>query len=164
MAESRKHKILKQTALRWMQGRGCVAFACEISMSIIGIVDVYGVKSCGDIYVAEAKASRADLKNDFIPHGIHGLPKITRFEYNHAYDFVYYILGHGIDYSELPGFIGILSESGGVLRRASRRPRVHTDAQYLQSFVKIAKACSWRAYGHVIRGESEQLEFALMED
>lgn len=161
MAESYKHKQLKQVALRWLQGTGCVAFACEISFPFM-IVDACGVKSNGDVYVVESKISNSDFKSDFKPHGFNQMSKIQHFEMGRSIDFIYYIVGDNVDISMLPRFIGLLDESGRVKRNARRQLRVKTDKTKLDTFTKIAKACSWRAYGHVIRHEQEQLEFSLI--
>lgn len=163
MAESHKHRLLKQVALRWVRGVGCCAFACEVSFVYIGVVDVMGLKERGDVYVIEAKISNADFRNDFKPRGIYELPKVERFGLSRQIDFVYYIVAHDVDTAELPEFIGILNEAGVVKRRAKRQNRDQTGRTLLDSFVKIAKALSWRKYGHVINHEQEQMEFSLME-
>jgi hypothetical protein len=165
MAESIKHKQLKQIALRWIQQTGCVAFACEVSLHPLGTVDVYGVKAKGDVYIVEAKAFQSDLNADLRPkirYGFRDLSKMDRIEITRTVDFIYYIISDGLDISNLPEFIGILSESGRIRRNAKRRPRQQTDKTKMDAFVKVAKACSWRAYGHVIRHEQEQLEFSIM--
>jgi hypothetical protein len=173
MAESHKHKLLKQVAMRWLQSTGCVAFAFEVSFYSIGIVDVMGLKECGDTYIVEAKASYGDLKNDMREHGYRyryggkysKLSKVDKIERSTQMDFVYYIVADGIDISELPVFIGILNEAGAVKRRAKRRRQeAKNDRDKLASFVKIAKALSWRKYGYVINHEQEQVEFSLMND
>lgn len=161
MAESHKHKLLKQVGMRWAQSVGCVAFAFEVSYSFIGIVDVMGVKTNGDVYVIEAKISASDFRSDF-KEKRYRMPKIERFEKSSKVDFVYYIVADGIDTGCLPAFIGILNEHGRVIRRAKRRDRVRTDKTKLDSFLLIAKALSWRKYGYVILHEQEQLEFSLM--
>lgn len=164
VAEGRKHRILKQVAMRWVQGTGCVAWAFEVSMLFVGIVDVYGIKANGDVYIVEAKASQADFKNDLVPHGFNHLSKTARLEHSTRFDFVYYIVADGVDPTGLPAFVGLLNEMGRVKRNASRRPRAHNLESRLDSFSKIARACSWRAYGHIIRGESEQMNFSLFDE
>jgi hypothetical protein len=169
MPESHKHKLLKQIGMRWLQGTGCVAFAFEVSFYGIGIVDVMGLKETGDVYVVEAKTSRSDLANDFHEYAYaygfkHSkLSKIGKYESSSQVDFVYYIVADGVDTSQLPAFIGILTEAGVVARRAKRRLRAKTEKKKLDSFIKIAKALSWRKYGYVINHEQEQLEFSLLE-
>ena len=166
MAEGRAHKTLKQVALRWVRGVGCVAFACEISWGQIGIVDVAGIKDNGDVYVIEAKASNSDMRSDAKPHRIRYYrkmeSKLDRIERSCRIDFVYYIVADGVDTDCLPTFIGILDQNGRVRRNAKRRDQPHGDAQKLRDFSKFARACSWRAYGHVINHEQEQTEFSFI--
>lgn len=169
MAESKKHRILKHIAMRWLQGTGCVAWAFEVSFPFIGIVDVMGLKESGDVYIVEAKVSRSDLRSDMreYAYGYGGkyskLSKLGKYEASSKVDFIYYIVADGIDTSVLPTFVGLLDESGRVKRRAQRRRTGHSDGDKLASFVKISKALAWRKYGHVIKHEVEQLEYCLME-
>ncbi len=166
MAESRKHRLLKQVALRWLQGAGCCAFACEVRYDFIGIVDVMGLKQNGDVYVIEAKASSGDMRRDAREYAGYGgkysrLSKLDKYQTSRKVDFIYYIVADGVNTVELPTFIGVLSEAGVVVRRAKRRVRAKTEKARLDSFIKIAKALSWRKYGHVINHEQEQLEFSI---
>lgn len=168
MAESIEHKKLKQVAMRWLQKTGCVAWAFEVSFSHIGIVDVMGLKKDGNIYIVEAKRSNSDLKNDFKEYGRryrlkYSRPsKIDNFRITKQIDFLYYICADCVDTSALPAFIGILSESGNIKRRATRlRPNIKSDKDKYAAFMKIAKALSWRKYKHVIYGGKEQLEFDI---
>jgi len=169
MAESHKHLLLKQVAMRWLQSTGCVAWVFEVSFYDIGIVDVCGLKKGGDVYVVEAKISNSDLKNDFKGTGRrHGfkyskLSKIYKYEVSKQVDFIYYITADGVDTSDLPTFIGLLDESGRIKRRAGRRrPKEKSDKEVMQSFRRVAKALSWRKYKHVINHEQEQIEFSLI--
>jgi len=156
MAESHKHLLLKQVAMRWLQSTGCVAWVFEVSFYDIGIVDVCGLKKGGDTYVIEAKVSTSDLRNDF-------KSKIYKYERSKQIDFIYYIVADGVDTSNLPMFIGLLNESGKVTRKASRRrPKQKSDKEVMQSFRRVAKALSWRKYKHVINHEQEQIEFSLI--
>lgn len=159
--ESREHRLLKQVALRWLQQTGCVAFACEVSFDFIGIVDAAGIKSCGDVYVVEAKISQRDFDGDF-RRKARRLDKHSRFRLStKAFDFLYYVVADGIDTSKLDTSIGILDATGRVQRRCKRRDRLKTPEGKCKDFCRFASACSWRAYGHVIRHEQQQLEFSL---
>lgn len=159
--ESVAHKILKQVGLRWIQGVGCVAFACEMGYGFIGIVDVAGIKSNGDVYIVEAKASSSDMQSDMKDKGRRS-PKIYRIQNSTGVDFVYYIIADAVVIPDgFPSFIGIIDESGRVQKRATRRARPHTSQLTAEDFGRFARVCSWRAYGHVIRHEREQLEFSL---
>lgn len=153
--ESRKHKLLKQVGLRWIQSTGCVAFACEVRWGFCGIVDACGVKANGDVYIVEAKASTADLRSD-----VNGR-KIYRIQQSRDVDFVYYIVANHVDFSILPTWVGILNQHGIVRRKAQRRKQANTITK-AAAFEKLARALSWRAYGHVIRHEQEQLEFSIL--
>lgn len=157
MAEGRKHHVLKQVALRWVQSTGCVAFGCEINWGWIGIVDVVGMKTNGDVYIIEAKASSADMRADTKRGKLYRLENSTRI------DFVYYCVADGVKTDHLPGFIGVLDEHGRVRRKAKRRSRPHNIETRLDNFSRMARALSWRAYGRVINGEQEQQEFSLIE-
>jgi hypothetical protein len=162
MAESSKHKLLKHTALRWLQKTGCVAFACEMSYATIGIVDASGIKTNGDVYIVEAKASNRDMRSDTRPRPMRYYPrkkesKIDRIRRSPHVDFVYYIVADGVD-TALPPFIGIIDESGRVRRKAKRRNRRRGSDVKFRDFSKFARACSWKAYGDVIHGETIDLE------
>ena len=162
--EGRVHKQLKQVALRWVQSTGCVAFCCEMRWDWIGIVDVAGIKTSGDIYIIEAKASNADMRSDVRSQRFR-IPKIERIEASSKVDFIYYIVADGVDTSELPPFIGLRDINGRVRRNARRRNRPPSNTEdKLEMFSKFARACSWRAYGNVIRGEQEQMEFSLTNE
>lgn len=166
MAEGRVHKMLKQVALRWVQRTGCVAFACEVSYALIGIVDVAGIKDNGDVYIVEAKASNSDMRSDARRRPMRYYPrekesKLDRIERSQYVDFVYYIISDGVDVDCLPSFIGILDQSGRVRRNAKRRNRPRGSEVKFRDFSRFARACSWRAYGHVINHEQEQTEFSL---
>ena len=152
--ESTKHKILKQVALRWVQKNGCVAFACEVMWGFVGIADVVGIKANGDVYLVEAKVSNSDMRSD-------AKRKFWKLETSNRIDFVYYIIADFVSIGELPLFIGVLDGNGRVSRKAQRRQRGKTLTEKAEDFERIARACSWRAYGYVIRHEKEQLEFAL---
>lgn len=155
MSESREHHQLKQVALRWVQNTGCVAFAYEVRF-LFGIVDVAGIKRSGDIYIVEAKTTTADMRNDAKRR------KLWKMEnFRNEVDFIYYIVSDGVDTSLLDTSIGILDETGRNRRNAKRRQRTRTPKTHFDNFYKFAKVCSWRAYGHVIRGEKEQFEFSL---
>ena len=161
MAESKTHKTLKQIALRWVQSVGCVAFACEMSFAYIGIVDVAGIKANGDIYIVEAKAFNSDMRSD-MKFARRRPPKIDRIQNSSAIDFVYYIVADAVEIPDgFPDFIGVLDESGRVRKRAIRRARPRTAQRTAHDFGRFARVCSWRAYGHVIRHEQEQLEFSI---
>ena len=153
--EGKTHKQLKQVALRWVQGVGCVVFACEVSWGWIGVVDVLGIKANGDVYMLEAKASNADMRSD-LKRG-----KLYKIENTRNVDFVYYIVADKVSVSGLPEFIGIIDQYGRVKRRAVRRDRNSDMKQRLDEMGRMARACSWRAYGHIIKGEKEQIEFSL---
>jgi len=141
----------------------------EVSYSV-GIVDVVGVKANGDVYVVEAKASQSDLHNDMRTRGYeYGYrynkdSKLQKYESSRQFDFIYYIVADGVGITDIPTFIGVLSEDGTVKRRAVRRDRAHTDKTLVATFLKIAKALSWRKYGYVINHEQEQIEFSLCKD
>lgn len=163
MAEGRTHKILKQVALRWVQQTGCVAFVCEMSIGYIGIVDVAGIKANGDVYIVEAKASNADMRSD-MKDSHRRASKIYRITHSSMVDFVYYILADAVNTpGGLPDFIGILDQNGRVRRKAKRRERLHNAQIKFDDFNRFARTASWRAYGSVINGESEQMEFTLTE-
>jgi len=153
--ESRKHRQLKQIALRWVQNTGCIAFACEVSFGYIGIADVAGIKKNGDIYIVEAKISNADMKSDIKRRKFWKLENVSA-----PIDFVYYIVADGVDTSVLDTSIGILDENGRKQRNARRRDRKRP-ADLTKDFEKFARTCSWRAYGRIINGQKEQLEFNI---
>jgi len=79
-------------------------------------------------------------------------------------DFVYYIIADRVDTDDLPPIFGILDENGRIVRKARRRQRVQTLGARLADFERFARVCSWRAYGHVIRQEQEQMEFSMVPD
>lgn len=161
VAEGIKHKLLKQVGLRWIQGVGCVAFACEMRYDFIGIVDVAGIKANGDVYIVEAKASSSDMRSDMKDKGRRS-PKIYRIQNCSVVDFVYYIVADTVTVPDhFPDFIGIIDESGRVQKRATRRVRPRTSQLTAEDLGRFARVCSWRAYGHVIRHEQEQLEFSI---
>lgn len=153
--ESKKHKQLKQVALRWLQRTGCVVFATEVSFGFLGIVDVAGLKSSGDVYIVEAKTTTADLRNDGRRR------KNWKLMNTRDVDFIYYIVSDDVNTSSLDDGIGILDENGRVVKKAKRR---HTNKNYTtkeRNAMRFAKSLSWRMYGHVIRQEKEQIEFSL---
>lgn len=157
MSESYLHHKLKQVGLRWVRSVGCVAFACEVRWGWMGIADVIGVKENGDVYLVEAKASTSDLRSD-----AKAGKKLYKLQNSKDIDFVYYIITTGVNTDVLPIWIGLLDEHGRVQRRAKRLDRSRTPAIRLCHMGRIARACSWRAYGHVIRHEQEQPEFSLL--
>lgn len=152
--ESIEHHRLKQIALRWLQRNGCVAFACEVTWSFLGIIDAAGIKRGGDVYLVEAKVSTSDLKADSKRR------KSWKMSVWKSYDFMYYIISDVVDASLIDDWIGILDQHGRVQRKAKRQSRSGTRDTY-KDLCTIASACSWRAYGHVIREEKEQLEFCV---
>lgn len=161
MAESLAHKTLKQVALRWVQRTGCVAFACEIGWAMIGIADVAGIKANGDVYIVEAKISNSDMRSD-MKNTRRNVSKIYRITNSRSVDFVYYIVADDVKIPDMfPAFIGLLDSTGRIKRNAKRRQRAHKDQAMLNDFGRFARKCSWRAYGHVLRHEQEQLEFSI---
>jgi len=160
--ESTKHKLLKQVAIRWLQGTGCVAWATEVRWYFCGIPDAMGIKAKGDVYVVEAKDTTADLRSDFKPKGYAiTMTKSWKLQQTRDVDFVYYIVSDGVDTARLPAWIGILDENGRVRRNAKRRGDSRTAKNKAANFELIARKLSWRTYGYVIRGEQKQEEFSL---
>jgi hypothetical protein len=119
------------------------------------IVDVAGLKSNGDLYVVEAKATTSDMKRDLKSK------KHARLVSTQQVDFIYYIIADGVDFDGLDTSIGIIDEYGRVVRRAKRKHTSKTDRMRRNEAMIFAKALSWRTYGHVIRREKQQYEFSM---
>jgi len=116
------------------------------------------MKANGDVYIVEAKASNSDMKSD------DKRGKLWKLVNSQRLDFVYYIIADRVDTDDLPPIFGILDENGRIVRKARRRQRVQTLGARLADFERFARVCSWRAYGHVIRQEQEQMEFSMVPD
>jgi len=174
--ENHKHKLLKQVALRWVQKTGCVVFATEVQWHFCGIPDAVGMKADGGVYIVEAKDTTSDLRSDFKPRGWRGVKpyvmedglvigsKLWKFKISYDYDFLYYIVSDCVDTSMLPKWVGIIDERGRVRRNAKRRQKSRTEKNRTKNFETMARKLSWKAFGHVIRGEQEQPEFSLTKE
>ena len=119
MAESDNHNFLKKQAVRWLR-KYCFCFSTEIQLGDSQIADAIGIRYTGDIYMIEAKATRADLMS--------AKQKAVneRLEKNHLVipDFHYFILEDGVKLAdhEYPMW-GVLDKVGTVIRRAKRVKR-----------------------------------------